>query len=319
MLSLLRGPIDIVPGDPWQHPPGVRVGGCQWVDERGLYFIDTLSSSFAYARKMYVTHLSGKAVLVGGPFYANEMGWSAIDSAPVVNTIQGNWGAYRLPTFHPISSGTYGGASLAPSPNRKIRYAGSGIVYSSSGLNAFPATVEYRFLNPIDAHTYNGLITYAGQSNSKHFWWCVEPTSGRFYKYNSTDKTEATGYVRSGFGSAVKQVAYSAKHDLFFVVRANVDTAQPDQLYVYANEVVPAALSAITLTPSARRGGRSKITTKLTGSYGEACVGVTVTFGADRGTVEPSAVATDSTGTATSYLYASVTDISAVTVTAEVI
>lgn len=305
MLSLLAGPIDIVPGDPLPVSPTVRVEfGAVWLDDRGLYFVHN---------DMFVTHVDGKALHVGqGEYFSQLVGWSTVHNAPIIAMNTG-WAPIRLPGMHRFTEWRAGRPPQGLLSDRKLNGYGHKMYSApvdSTDLNL--GTLEYTFPNPFQETLYTHTV-YAGQKNGKHLWWIVDG-NGRYYKYNSTDKIEAEGYVRSGFGSAIRAVAYSVKHDLFFVVRGGAST--PHQLYVYATEPEAQTLSVPTVTPTLRRGGRSKVTTKLTGSYGEACGDRSVTFSTNYGTVYPTTVLTGKDGVATTYLYASVADTAATTITA---
>lgn len=163
-----------------------------------------------------------------------------------------------------------------------------------SATNSF--TTEYTF-SPNPNFSSGGVATSPGPGNTIFIW--SSNSSGEIVQYDWLNKTEVL--PRRFIGTdTTGGVWYSRRFDIF--IRTDVDPLNTDlgQLYIYANEVEPSALSApVALTPITQ-GRVSTIQTTLTGSNSEVIPDRRIDWSitAGNGTLSTTQSVTDENGVA---------------------
>ncbi len=292
MLSLLHGPVDVVPRDAGDAP---QLAGGQWVEGLGLV---------AVSGALYLVTLDGSAIRVSTrkayarPSWYSDPAAAQFGDCIVLST--GGAGVYpthrraHLPSTHPIDAVGWTGLAVdsqAVLADRSLCYK-SGRIYV--GTRTTPPNAE-------TIETSIGDVPGAGlmlpaELGGRSRWWCVDLGTGRVYQYDAIAKAEILG-KRTGFGSAVSGAGYSRKHGVFVVLRRDAGRGV-DQLYVYATEPVAAAIAAPVFAGGAApaRGRAAAVSSRVLGSYGEPCAGRVVTFAATVGRFSRAGVETDADG-----------------------
>lgn len=309
MLSQLAGPIPILARNGeafWTH----EVAWCEALSclvAISHYDVGGVRSS-ARSWALYTIQLDGKATAL-----SERQNWSGLGYFDDGDYVVGSPYFRRtlLPSTH-VSGPEY----LTPTgPSDQYRQWGvasrvqlgghTGVIFSvgSAGIyrraldvgGGYPYEVACAFPQ---AQIGAGYVLPYKATATQQLWFACSPT-GVLWQYDAVANTIVAG-SKTSIGVWTVGCAYSKAHDLLFKVVRGATAADPDQLYVYANEP-----QASTLTPPAfattppRRGQRVKVTTRVLGDQGEPCGGRVVQFSAVAAQIESAAVETDATGTAT--------------------
>ncbi len=295
MLSLVAGPFPISTLDPMESTLLVTQGRGIWLDGLGFLVQSDLGST--HESETYLLQPDGRGVRLGYQRSSPPtLGWSCADNKLVLGWGIYGWFKTSAPAFPTgATRAAWMSSSFGVLPDRAIAFDGQHIFFGGLDTNDGLNTIEYIFADG----TPNSLsmIAYAGQVGSMQHWWCLS-SAGDVRRYDSTNKV-AVGH-RTAIGGAWRVAGYSRKHDLFCAVRRDSGV---DQLYWYANEPVAATISAPSFATAPKRGEAVLVSSQVLGALGELCPGRDVQFSASVGSVDPTCVATDATGTATTRYY----------------
>lgn len=300
MLSQVAGPIPLHSIELGETTIGVSGTGGQWLDGVGFLF-HADSNPGHVAGGWYIAQLDGACVLLLDTYAAVQtIGYAPELDHPAVSTAFRNY-EVGFPACGRLSP-EWNNSLLRPFllfPDRRLIASGSQVqrqTLTEPPTNTSSST-EYTF-SALD-FSANALLHAGRAPNGNRAAWVVDQAGGRMALYDCVANTEVPGR-RSGIGGTNKLVGYSVRHQLWMAIRGD-GPGGADQLYVFASEPACSQLSAATMDPASRRGGRSVLKVRALGSYGEPCPDRNVTFAVDQGAVEPATVATDADGYASTF------------------
>lgn len=314
MLSRVAGPIPIAAYDPREAfvPKAVAAA---WIEGLGLVMIADGANENAAA--LYALQLDGRAIRIGRRLSWAGIGWahdglggSGGWALSCLATSAPSWLRVALPTTAPLEVAHLGAAaraSFAVLPDRVIFFS-SDRVYRLPHDGTVPEVIEA----VIPGNTVgDGCIMPAELSATTSLWWLANRASGQLFMYDAIAKADVAAR-RTSLGAPFVAAAYSRKHDVFFVVRA-------DGLHVYANEPAAASVSVPVFSSPPARGALREVSARVLGDLGEPCARRVVDFAVTAGSVDRAAVETDADGWARTTYRAPLAAAAGVSVTARLV
>lgn len=308
-LKLLQGPITMV-GNPLDDrisavDAGYRQQQVFWLDEFGLIGRPKTNLGAVGGiglTAMYICNTDGVMYVrkgatglnLGGPFtydyHTNKLlFWNAGINIPVaVEPLTGAHGQQE-------SLGVTNASIRLPDRWLKLDNGAMEFAELDAVSNAF--TAEHTFSPTLDNGTGTNHMISPGPGNTVFVW--TSAASGEMVQYDWIKKEEVLPrrYIGSDLNNAM---FYSRKYDIFIAVDDNALNSDIGELYIYANEFEPSALSApVALTP-VTQGRVSTIQSTLTDSDGNGIpdrrIDWTITVG--NGTLSTTQSVTDENGIA---------------------